>query len=69
MKDVFYQTEDGHLFDYENFICWLTFKIRELKKEGKSDEYILKYFFIDDFDENVQYIEKLKWIILKHISI
>ena len=69
MKDIFYRTEEGHLFDYEDFIYCLTFKMQELKKEGKSDEYILEYFFIDDFDENIQYIEKLKWIILKRISV
>ena len=30
MKNIFYQTEDGHLFDYEDIVALLTFEIRKL---------------------------------------
>jgi hypothetical protein len=44
MKNIFYQTEDGHLFDYEDIVALLIFEFRKLKDEGWKEEEVLEYF-------------------------
>lgn len=68
MAEIFYETEDGHWFDYEDIVVWLAFKMKELKQEGWNDEDILEYFHAEDFEGNVEQIERLKRIILKQIT-
>ncbi len=68
MADIFYETEDGHRFDYDDIVVGLAFKMKELKQEGWSDECILEFFQAEDFKGDVKRIEGLKRIILKQIT-
>ncbi len=67
MIDISYKTEDNHLLEYEDIVNWLIFKMKELKQRGESNEDILEYFPTEDFEGEVERIEELKWMILKHI--
>ncbi len=67
MKNIFYQTEDGHLFDYEDIVALLIFEFRKLKDEGWKEEEVLEYFANENFEGDTQYIEILRRIVLKTI--
>ncbi|MBS1446752.1 MAG: hypothetical protein HP000_10840 [Odoribacter sp.] len=68
MADIFYETEDGHWFDYDDIFVWLAFKMKELKQEGGSDEDVLEYFPNEDFEGELGQIDRWKRMILKLIK-
>ncbi len=68
MVKILFQLEEGHLFNYEDIVIWLTFKMQELKDKGWKDEDILEYFSCEDFEGEREYIEKLKQVAWRRIS-
>lgn len=68
MADIFYETEDGHWFDYDDIFVWLAFKMKKLKQEGGSDEDVLEYFPNEDFEGELGQIDRWKRMILKLIK-
>ncbi|MEA4936718.1 hypothetical protein SDC9_164328 [bioreactor metagenome] len=52
--------DEGHIFDYEDIVFFIKWKVSDLKDQGYSDQDILEFDYCDDWYEYASvFIDKI----------
>jgi|GEM_PF-3488097 len=45
-----FRIDEGHVFDYEDFVFYVKWKVNDLKEQGYSDQNILEFDYCANWD-------------------